>query len=88
MKKHSELLEKIAFSYLLQSDEKPSFNEKDVLNILIIFNTMLTDKVHDICEQDGMNEAQSLDFATSAGNELKKVMFTYTGIDTFQLFDK
>jgi hypothetical protein len=82
MQKHSNKLEEIAMSYLNDADKKPEFTNREFMNTLIIFQTALMDKLYDIMEYDKMSIEHRYKMAESCGNELRKLIHTYTNLDT------
>lgn len=81
-------LEAIASSLLSQNAEarkgenKPNYSNRDFLNTLIIFQTALMDKMYDIQEHDGMGVEERIKMATRCGEDLRKLIHVYTGLDT------
>jgi hypothetical protein len=78
-------LDVIATDILVQASEgacKPNYSNRDFINALIIFQTALMDKMYDNQDFDKMPMAERLKMAQSCGEELRKIVFTYTGLDT------
>jgi len=78
-------LEVIATDMLLQASEKAckaNYSNRDFMNTLIIFQTALMDKMYDLQDFDEMKMKERLEMAKSCGEELRKIVFTYTGLDT------
>jgi hypothetical protein len=78
-------LDVIATDILVQASEgacKPNYSNTDFMNTLIIFQTALMDKMHDNQDFDNMPMAERMKMAKSCGEELRKIVFTYTGLDT------
>ena len=67
--------------------EKPNYSNRDFMNCLIIFQTALMDKMWDNQEFDGMTFDDRLKMAETCGNELSKLIHTFTGLDTKNLDD-
>jgi len=85
MKTHIKELEDIAMSYLEQSGEKPNFANRDFMNTVIIFQTALMDKMYDTQEYDEMDLENRLKMAESCGMALRKLIHTYTNLDTHDI---
>ena len=81
-------LEKIASDLLEQNanavgdENKPNYSNRDFMNALIIFQTALMDKMYDNQSFDQMPVEHRLAMANSCGTELRKLIHTYTGLDT------
>jgi hypothetical protein len=91
MKSYKKELEIIANDLLTQNAEakpgknKPNYSNRDFMNATIIFQTALMDKMYDNQEYDGMNIEYRLKMAESCGLNLRKLIHTYTGLDTHKL---
>jgi len=83
-------LEIIATSILNQNAEgatKPNYSNRDFMNMLIIFQTALLDKMYTNQDYDKMNLEQRLEMANQCGMDLRKLIHTYTGLDTHKIED-
>lgn len=91
MRVYKEELEEIANNLLAQSAEekgienKPNYSNCDFLNTLIIFQTALMDKMYDVQDFDDMAIEDRMNMAKSCGLSLKKLVYTYTGLDTHKI---
>ena len=91
MRNHNEELENIANDILSQNAEsksnenKPNYSNRDFMNILIIFNTALADKMFDLQTKEKMNINDRINMANQCGLDLKNLTHTYTGIDTHKI---
>lgn len=85
---HKEILEIVANDLLLQNamakgdENKPNYSNRDFMNAVIIFQTALMDKMWDNQEFDNMSPQDRIDMAVSCGENLTKLIHTYTGLDT------
>ena len=83
---HKEALEIIANNIILESAEnvvrKPNYSNRDFMNTLLIFQTALMDKMYDNQDFDKMPMEDRMKMAESCGEEIRKLIFTYTGLDT------
>lgn len=83
-----EELELIASQLLTQNaiakgdENKPNYTNREFINSLIIFQTALMDKIWDNQEFDKMPMNQRMDMAAKCGEDLRKLIHTYTGLDT------
>jgi hypothetical protein len=91
MRTHKEALEIIATDLLTQNAEatrdenKPNYTNREFMNAVIIFQTALMDKLWDNQEFDGMKMEDRINMAVSCGSELRKLIHTYTGLDTHKV---
>ena len=88
MRTYNKELEIIASDILDQNAEaignenKPNYTNREFMNCLIIFQTALTDKMYDNQEYDKMSIEDRSNMATQCGLDLRKLIHTYTGLDT------
>jgi len=91
MRAYKKELEFIANDILEQNanakgnDIKPNYSNRDFMNATIIFQTALMDKMFDNQDYDNMSIEDRMNMAESCGNELRKLIHTYTGLDTHQI---
>jgi len=64
---------------------KPNYSDKALLNVTLIFQSVFMDKVFDCMQRDGIPYEDQLKMVQSAGEEIRRVIHTYTGLDTFEL---
>ena len=83
-------LEIIATSILNQNAEgatKQNYSNRDFMNTLIIFQTALMDKIYDNQDYDKMDLKNRSEMANQCGMDLRKLIHTYTGLDTYKIED-
>jgi len=80
-------LETIANEILNNQDVKPNYSNRDFMNALIIFQTALMDKMYDNQDYDKMDLDNRMQMANQCGLDLRKLIHTYTGLDTHKLED-
>ena len=85
MRKHDKELELIANDYLEQNGEKPNFTNRDFMNTIIIFQTALMDKLFDNQNYDKMDIENRMKMTEACGNDLRKLIHTYTNLDTHNI---
>lgn len=85
MRSYKDELESIANDLLIQNAEKPNYSNRDFLNTTIIFQTVLMDKMYDNQDFDNMSFDDRMKMAESCGLELRKLIHTYTGLDTHKI---
>ena len=83
--KHREDLERIAMDILQTSEIKPNCSNRDFMNALIIFQHCMADKMFDLQKMENINIEDSGNMAYKFGTELRKLIHTYTGLDTHQI---
>lgn len=93
MRAYKKELEVIANNLLIQNAEakgdenKPNYTNRDFMNALIIFQTALMDKMWDNQEYDKMQCKDRENMAVQCGLDLRKLIHTYTGLDTHKFED-
>jgi hypothetical protein len=93
MRTHKEALEAIATDFLNQNadavgnENKPNYSNRDFMNAVIIFQTALMDKMFDNQQFDDMSLFDRMKMTESCGLELRKLIHTYTGLDTHKFED-
>jgi hypothetical protein len=93
MRDYRKELEIIASDILEQNAEaignenKPNYTNREFMNCLIIFQTSLMDKMYDNQEYDKMSVKERSNMATKCGLDLRKLIHTYTGLDTHNFKD-
>lgn len=85
MNPYEPILEELATGMLQFAEVKPNFNNNALLDATLIFQTVLFDKVLDLQLAEKMTLKDSENMAESLGNELRKIIHTYTGLDTHEL---
>ena len=89
MRSYKKELEIIADDILSQNAEskgyKPNYSNRDFMNTVIIFQTALMDKMYDVQNFDRMPIDDRMRMAESCGMELRKLIHTYTGLDTHKV---
>jgi hypothetical protein len=93
MRTHKEALEFIASDFLEQNaaaqgmENKPNYTNREFMNSIIIFQTALMDKIWDNQDFDGMAMEDRMKMVENCGMELRKLIHTYTGLDTHKFED-
>ena len=91
MRTYKEPLEIIANDILHQNsvakgmENKPNYSNRDFMNIIIIFQTALMDKMWDNQDFDKMDMQNRGKMAEKCGQDLHDFIFTYTGLDTHKV---
>lgn len=93
MRAYKQELEIIANDILNQNAEakgnenKPNYSNRDFINALIIFQTALMDKMWDNQDHNKMQFKDRENMAVQCGLDLRKLIHTYTGLDTHKVED-
>ena len=93
MRAYKEELEVIASDLLDQSAEavgdenKPNYTNRQFMNAVIIFQTALMDKMYDNQDYDDMDLENRCDMTIKCGSDLRKLIHTYTNLDTHKVED-
>lgn len=93
MRTYKNELEEIANDLLTQNAEakgnenKPNYTNRQFMNAVIIFQTALMDKMYDNQDYDKMDIENRYKMAESCGLDLRKLIHTYTGLDTHKFED-
>ena len=82
---YEPILKEIASGLIAKAEIKPNFSNDALLDATLIFQTVLFDKVHDLQTDEKMKLKYGLEMAESLGNELRKLIHTYTGLDAHEL---
>lgn len=85
MNPYEPILEEIANGLLEIAEIKPNYTDKALLNATFIFQSVFMDKVFDCMQRDGIPHEDQLKMVQSAGEEIRKLIHTYTGLDTHEL---
>ena len=64
---------------------KPNYSNDAFIDATLIFQSVLIDKIFDCQDFDDMPMKYRSEMVTAAGNELRKLIKTYTNLDTFDL---
>lgn len=80
-------LETIASEILRNIDKKPNFSNRDFMNALIIFQSALMDKMYDNQDYDKMDIKDRYEMSKACGNELHKLIYVFTGLNTHIIED-
>jgi hypothetical protein len=74
----------IDFDYYVKL--KPNYSIEGFRAATKIFMSALMDKMYDLQEKENIPVESRLEMANKAGEDLRKLINTYTGIDTYKLY--
>ena len=87
MNPYEPILKELASGFL-ENTEKQNFSNDAFVDALLIFQTVIFDKVHDLQVDEQMKLKYGLEMAESLGNELRRIIKIYTGLDTVKLVEE
>ena len=85
MNPYEVIFKEIADGLLEVSDFKPNYSDNALLDSLLIFQSVLMDKLYDNQEYDNMDWVEREKMTIKCGDDLRKLIHTYTGLDTYEL---
>ena len=85
MNPYEPILKELALGLLETAEIKQNYSNNALLDVTLIFQTVFMDKIADCNESDNFDFETRCKIAESAGNELRKLIHTYTGLDTHKL---
>ena len=85
MNPYESIFSEIATGLLEVAEIKPNYSDRALLDVLLIFQSVFMDKIYDNQNFDDMPMEYRLDMVESVGKELRKLIHTYTGLDTHEL---
>ena len=95
---HSQQELKEAFEYTLDSladvalehysESKPNLSDESLLNALVILQTVLHDKMYDMCNELKTKQGGREILAEMLGREIRDLVKKYTNIDPYELVKK
>ena len=92
MRNHSETIDLVATDLLEQQatlqNTKPNYSNHDFMNTVLISQTALIDKMLDLQQAEDMEFKHRIEMVKSAGNQLRQLIKTFTGIDTHTVHNK
>lgn len=87
MNPYEPILKEIASGLLEAAEQKPNFSNNALIDATLIFQTVLFDKIYNLQEKERIAKNDALNMAENCGNELRKLIKTYTDLDTFELVE-
>jgi len=84
---YEPILKELAAGLLETAEIKPNFSNDAFIDTVLIFQTVLTDKIFDCMQKYGNSHDDQIKMIQAAGNELRKLIHTFTGLDTHELVD-
>ena len=87
MNPYEPILKELASGLLEVAEIKQNFSNDALMDATLIFQSVFVDKIFDCMKEDGSEFQDQLNMVESAGKELRKLIHTYTGLDTFKLID-
>lgn len=85
MNRYEPILKEIAKGMLEVVEIKPNYSNDALIDVMLIFQTVFMDKMFDCQNYDNMSMEDRSNMVKKSGAELKKLVHTYTGLDTHEL---
>ena len=85
MNPYENILKEVASGMLETAEFKQNFSNDAFIDSCLIFQTVLMDKLYDNQNYDKMDFSDRLIMAETCGKELRKLVHTFTGLDTIEL---
>jgi len=82
---YEPILKEIATGLLELAEMKPNFSNDALLDATLIFQAVFMDKIFDNQNYDNMPMEYRCEMVNKAGEELRKLIHTYTNLDTVEL---
>jgi hypothetical protein len=82
---YEPILEELSLSFLSIAGTKLDYHDKSLFNATLIMQEVLMSKMYDLQEEEQIPMQQRAEMATKCGEELRKLIKTYTGLDTYKL---
>lgn len=82
---YEPIFKEIAKGLLSICEFKPNFSNKCFLDVILIFQTALMDKVYENQNYDNMPFEQRFEMVKKCGEDLRKLIHTYTNLDIHKL---
>jgi hypothetical protein len=88
MNPYEPILKEIATGLLEVAEIKPNYSDDAMLNATLIFQSVFMDKIYDNQNFDNMDMEDRIKMVQTAGEELRKLIHTYTGLDLHKLVNQ
>jgi hypothetical protein len=82
---YEPIFEEIANALLEVAEMKSNYTDMAMLNVTLIFQSVLMDKLYDNQNFDQMPINERLKMADQCGKDLRRFIHTYTGLDIVNL---
>ena len=82
---YEPILKEVASGMLETSEFKQNFSNDALTDAMLIFQNVFMDKMYEVQEYDKMELRYRLEMAEAFGKEFRKLIHTFTGLDTFNL---
>jgi len=87
MNPYEPIFKEIANGLLEVAETKPNYSDNAMLDVTLIFQSVFMDKIFDNQEYDNMDDEYRLEMVEQAGKDIRKLIHTYTGLDTVKLVE-
>lgn len=83
-----EEIEQTLWEFDLYKGIKPDYNDKALPAAAKIFTSVLLDKMWELQQDESISMQDRMNMATKAGEDIRKIIKIYTGIDSHQFYKK
>jgi hypothetical protein len=80
-------IETTLWEFESMSGQPPEYTQEAFRSVCKIFLSAIMDKMWEVQEQDKMDEEDRMKMATQAGFDIRDLVKTYTGIDTYKFYE-
>lgn len=80
------ILEEIETVLLVHSESPMKYSDTALRSSVFIFSNALMNRMYELQTQEGMTEEDCCKMAQVAGEEIRKLVKTFTGVDTHELW--
>ena len=87
MNQYEPILQELATGLLEVAEIKQNFSNNAMLDATLIFQSVFMDKIFDNQNYDDMCFDDRCNMVTKAGEDLRKLIHTYTNLDTKKLVE-
>lgn len=85
MNPYEKILKEVANGMLETAEFKKNYSNDAMLDAMLIFQDVLFEKLYENQEYDKMPFDERCKMADACGEELRKLIHTFTGLDTVEL---
>lgn len=84
---YEPILKEVANGMLETAEFKQNFSNNAFIDAVLIFQTLLMDKLFDNQNFDNMPMAERYKMAEACGEQLRRLIHTFTGLETCKLIE-
>lgn len=81
-------IEQRLWEFEFDTPDQPEYTDAAFRAVCKIFMSALMDKMWDLQEKEGIEIEDRITMAVNAGNDISRLVKTYTDIDTFKMYER